>query len=384
MKDFDSLFNEIASTKILNFFGYRLMATTNKYNTYSKIDSPNLFYLFNDLDSDSLQIFSGTQYKKISKSELFSQISTALTLSQALTQIEEIVQSTPLDSNANINSSIAVSSLVNLLASLVELDALILPITQTPQFKNKVFLTQDGFYKTPLFLFHLNQASSNRIINYVKWNDSQTIYMNQTSYCLNATHYLQDNKYMFITSSPVSWIKFPTLKHSPDYFQLLCHPNGSSELCELVYNIYSKFNFAKCTLHLNNNFHHNAFTCKLLSFFINQHLKFKFNYFIEFSGTRYIINISYWNNRDANIEIAKLFSQLTYQIRENYFEGQHDAVEIGQAFEKQISVESNKTQVGEWVTVSESFTANTVRSVHIFNALITILHLQNHLEIIEV
>lgn len=383
MKDFDSLFNEIASTKILNFFGYRLTATTNKYNTYSKIDSSNLFYLFNDLDSDSLQIFSGTQYRKISKTELFSQISTATTLSLALKQIEEIVQSAPLDSNANINSSIAVSSLVNLIASLVELDAQILPITQTPQFKNKVFLTQDGFYKTPLFLFHLHQASSNRIINYVKWNDSQTIYMNQTSYCLNATHYLPDNKYMFITSSPVSWITFPTLHHSPDYFQLLCHPSGSSELCALVYNIYSKFSFSKCSLHLKNNFHDNAFTCKLLSFFINQHLKFKFNYFIEFSGTRYIINISYWNSRDSNIEIAKLFSQLTYQIRENYFEGQHDTIELGEALEKQISVESNKTQVGEWVTVSESFTANTVHSVQFFNTLIKILHLEKHLEIIE-
>lgn len=382
MKDFDTLLNEIAITKILNFFGYRIAATSTKYNTYSKIDSPHLFFLFNDLDSDSLQIFSGTQYKQITKTELFAYLSTAATLNEALTQINQLTESTPIDSNANINTSIKVSSLVNLIAALVELDGEILPITKTQQFKNKIFLTQDGFYKTPLFLYHLNQASSNRIINYVKWNDSQVIYMNETSYCLNATHYLPDNKYMFITSSPGVWVTFPTLKHSPDYFQLLCHSHATSELFSLIYNIYQKFNFSQCVIHLNNSFQQNTFTCKFLSYFINQYLKSKFIYQIEFSGTRYIVNISYLNSRDSNIEIAKLFSELTYAIRENYLEGQHDTIELGEALEKQISVESNKMEVGEWVTISESFTANPTRAVQFLNALLKIIHVEKHVEII--
>lgn len=382
MKNFESLLSDITVTKILNFFGYRLSATTAKFNTYSKIDSYHLFYLFNDADSDALQIFSGSLYKKITKAELLFLISGADTLNTAIGLVPKISEFPALDNNANLSSPVPVSSLINLLASLVEPDAQILPITKTPQFKRRVFLTPDGYFKTPLFHYNLDHATSNRIVNFVQWNDTETLYFNSNAYCLNASFYTEDNKYLFVTSSPGIWISFPTLKHSPDYFQLLCHPAAPITMHHLIFSIFQKYMFLKCFFHIGADPAANSFSCKALSFFLNQ-LSPKFFFDIVYSSDRYFIHITYFNNRDLNIELAKLFSAVSYDLNQHFFSGQQDQFELPVDVADLASFQSDKIVVGEKVTVIESVTGQRAIALIFFNAFLRHLKVDQQLEVIS-
>lgn len=382
MKNFDSLLSDISITKILNFFGYRLSATSPKYNTYTKANYTHSFFIFNDADSDSIQVFSGTLYKKLTKTELLFFISGADTLTTAVGLVPKVAEFPALDNNANLSAPVTVNSLINLLAALVEPDSEILPIIKTPQFKRRVFLTPDGYYKTPLFFHHLDQATSNRIVNFVKWNDAETHYFNSNSFCLNASFYTEANKFLFVTCSPGAWISFPTLRHSPDYFQLLCHPQAPVTMFDLLYSIFKKYMFLKCYFHIGTDPVTNAFSVKSLSFFINQ-LSPKFFFDISFSSDRYFIQISYFNNRELNIELAKLFSAVSFDVHEHFFSGYQDQFELPEDVSALTSFQSEKIVVGEKVTIVESISGQRAVALTFFNVFLRHLKLDQQLEVIS-
>lgn len=381
MQTLESLLNDISITKLLNYFGYRLSSATPKFNTYTKVNDSHQFYIFHEIDSDAIQSFSSALYRKVLKTELLFLISGAETISNALTLIPKISGQPALDSNVNITIPIPVNTLINLLATLVEPDGEILPITKTSQFKRRIFLTPDGYYKTPLFHHHLDQPTSNRIVNFVKWNETQTHFLNSNAFCLNATFYSDANRFLFLTCSPVVWMNFPTRKHSPDYFQLLCHPEAPITFFKLTFDIFKKYKFLKCLLHIGHETTVNNFSGKALAFFINQFFpKFFFN--IHYSSERFFIEITYLNSRELNIEIAKLFTNVSYELHEHFFSGLQDQFEIPPEVANMTSFESEKFVVGEKVTIVESISGQGPIALAFLNIFLRHLKLDQQLEVI--
>lgn len=380
MKNFESLLSDITITKLLNYSGYRLANGSTRFNTYTKTNSAHSFHVFNDVDSDALQVFSTTLYRTLTKTELLFFVCEADSLHTALEALPKIAAFQAQDNNVNISIPISTNTLINLLAELLEADGEILPITKTQQFKRRVFLTSNGYYKSPLFHYQLDQSTAHRIVNFVRWNDTQILYLNTNTYCLNATFYQQTNKYLFITSNPGTWVTFPMLKHSPDYFQLLCHREAPPTMHYLLFNIYKKYAFHKCVFHIGSDQATNSFSCNALSFFINQ-LYPRFFFYINYTSERYYIQISYNANRDLNIEIAKLFSAVSYDLNQHLFAGMQDEFELPVYVNELASFESEKIEVGEKVTVIESISGQQRVAIVFFNSLLKHLKLDS-LEVI--
>lgn len=381
MKNFHALLADISITKILNFFGFRITLATNKYNYYTAIGSSEAYYVFNDSETDSLQLFSQKLYRKITRSELLFFASGSYSLHSAISFLSKISDHQAQDTNANISEAVSVNTLTNLIAALIEPDTEILPITKTPQFKRRIFLTADGFFKTPLFHYHLNNGSSKRIVNFVRWNDTETHYFNNNSYCLNASFYNASNKYLFLTCSPKAWTSFPLKNYSPDYFQILCHADAPLTMHVLLYNIFKKYNFLKCFFHIGNDITTNRFSCKVLAAFLNQ-FSDNFQFDINYSSDRYFVQITYYDKRELNIQIAKLFTNVSYELNENFFLGQQNDYELSDIISNLPSIESDKVVIGEKISVIESIAAQSGMAVLFFNSLLKHLKLDSKLEVI--
>ncbi|MFZ1806366.1 MAG: hypothetical protein WAU36_04045 [Cyclobacteriaceae bacterium] len=134
---------------------------------------------------------------------------------------------------------------------------------------------------------------------------------------------------------------------------------------------------------MNENKKQNIFFSKMLSFFLNQSNS-NFYFAIEYCGEYFTINISYQQTRELNIELAKLFSNVSYQVQQLYFGEEQASLELGEVMIKLISLESDKITVGDKVTVIESFAAKPKIAILFFNAFLAQMKIGDKIEVLHI